>query len=81
MNRLFYNNSGSPSVGISDWGTVESGMDSSTGYIVGGREFIENTGKSGYVKYVYPHPLRGAQSSPFVRFKRSSRHLKLSFLA
>ncbi len=54
-----WNNSGNFTVGRSDFGGSDcSNPDSTSSYVVAGRDYIEGTPKPGYVKYPYPHPLR-----------------------
>lgn len=60
-----WNNTGSPTLGISDYGGSECGTpDTSTNYLHAGRDYYNNgTAKPGYTKYTYPHPLRSGNSS------------------
>lgn len=49
-----------PLVGISNYGgTGCTSPDTSANYIRSGRDYFVGTPKPGYVKYTYPHPLRG----------------------
>jgi hypothetical protein len=53
-----WNNTGTYSIGINDYGGTEcTNPDSTTVYIVAGRDYFLNTAKPGYLKYTYPHPL------------------------
>jgi hypothetical protein len=56
-----WNNLGNPSVVTSDFGGSEcTSSASSSSYIQAGRDYFNNgTAKPGFVKYTYPHPLRG----------------------
>jgi hypothetical protein len=47
--------------GLNNAGTSCSGStyDTTANYLKAGRDYILNTPKPGYVKYTYPHPLRG----------------------
>jgi hypothetical protein len=57
-----WNNSGGYNIGTTDFGGTDCvNPDSSASYIMAGRDYFNNgTPKPGYVKYTYPHPLRGA---------------------
>lgn len=55
-----WNNAGSFTIGTTDFGGSDcASPDSTPSYVVGGRDYIVGTPKPGYVKYTYPHPLRG----------------------
>lgn len=59
-----WNITGSTMIAISDYGLAQpssctgSTYDTSTNYIVAGRDYVVGTPKPGYTKYTYPHPLR-----------------------
>ncbi|MBA2678172.1 MAG: hypothetical protein H0U76_07255 [Ktedonobacteraceae bacterium] len=63
----FWNNTGTGAhkISFSDYGGTDcSNTDSTTSYVVTGRDYFDNTSKPGYTKYVYPHPLRGGGDAP-----------------
>lgn len=63
-----WNNTGSYSIGLSDFGGSDcTSPDSTVDYIVAGRDYFNNgTAKPSYAKYTYPHPLRsgGGDTTP-----------------
>lgn len=78
----FWGNSGSLALnaGTSDFGAGGVNPDISANYIIANRDYFnDGTARPGYVKYAYPHPLRGVTSVP--SYKRLGRYLKLSGLA
>ena len=52
--------------GLNNSGTSCTGStyDSTANYLKQGRDYFVNTPKPGYVKYTYPHPLRGGSVTP-----------------
>ncbi len=59
-------NNGPLKVGTEDYGgTACTNPDSTPNYIVAGRDYFNNgTAKPGYVRYIYPHPLRSGATVP-----------------
>jgi hypothetical protein len=57
---------GNSAPGLSDYSPNEcgSGAPSVSQFIQSGRDYVVGTPKPGYVKFTYPHPLRGATSPP-----------------
>ncbi|MEZ5329457.1 MAG: hypothetical protein R3F19_30800 [Verrucomicrobiales bacterium] len=56
-----WNNSGSYSVGLSDYGSSDcSAPDRTSDYVIRGRDYFVDVPKPGYTKYQYPHPLRNS---------------------
>lgn len=66
----FWNNTGTLVVGLNDgWPEDCPGSYTTGDFFKVNRDYFLNTPKPGYVKYAYPHPLRGSEvlAEPFAR--------------
>lgn len=86
----FWNNSGTNTIQTnaltylqSDFGTGNGCIgvqDTTAAYVISGRDFFfKGVGRPGYVKYTYPHPLRGNINVNLPHYVRLAAYLRIGF--